>query len=213
MPERFAIYYAPAVDDPLWLAANAWYAKHPAITVSARRYGFHATLTPPFELAPATMAVALEVDMRVFAQARRAVPIGRIALRSIGGGFLALVPEIQGEALTGLAADCIRHFKSHRAPLTADERERRLAAARLTPRQVELLDTWGYPYVMEQFQFHMTLTDKLDEAAVAPVMAGAKTHFAAFIGRELVLDRLVLFHQPEAGAPFVRGPEAKLTPR
>ncbi len=34
-------------------------------------------------------------------------------------------------------------------------------ASNLTPDQQALLDRFGYPYVMEQFRFHMTLTDRL----------------------------------------------------
>ena len=31
----------------------------------------------------------------------------------------------------------------------------------LTSRQQTYLDLWGYPYVLEEFRFHMTLTDTL----------------------------------------------------
>ena len=34
----------------------------------------------------------------------------------------------------------------------------------LTDRQEALLTQWGYPYVMEEFRFHITLTGALDPA-------------------------------------------------
>ncbi len=64
---RVALYWAPAPDDPLWSAGNAWLGRDPAtnavlsqpdlpdiaaITAEARRYGFHATLKPPMRLRP-----------------------------------------------------------------------------------------------------------------------------------------------------------------
>ena len=53
MTRRFAIYYAPARDAALTLRAEAWLARPDlqAETVSARRYGFHATLKAPMEIA------------------------------------------------------------------------------------------------------------------------------------------------------------------
>jgi hypothetical protein len=36
------------------------------------------------------------------------------------------------------------------------------------------------------------------------VIAAASEWFAPAIGRDVTLDRLTLFHEPEPGAPFVR---------
>lgn len=204
MPERFALYYAPPVDPGLWGRANAWLRRTElqALTVSARRYGFHATLKPPFALAPGTTRAQLEQAVTTFAATRKPVPIGTLVVKSIGGGFLALLPETQTRRLTDFAGECVVAFERFRAPQTTADRAKRLPG--LSARQIDLLDRYGYPYVMEQFQFHMTLTDKLGAEDAKPVMAAATQHFAADIGRELVLDRLVLFHEPDAGAPFVR---------
>lgn len=204
MLERFAIYYAPAVTDPLWARANAWYARpeNQAITASARRYGFHATIKPPFELAAKATRGQLETKLAAFASAHPSVAVGRLVLRSIGGGFLALVPEEQSRQVTDFAGDCVVAFEPFRAALTAVDRARRLPG--LSMRQIDLLDRYGYPYVMEQFRFHMTLADRLPSEDAASVMAAARAWFAPHIGQDLMLDRLVLFHEPEPGAPFVR---------
>ena len=74
----------------------------------------------------------------------------------------------------------------------------------LTPRQEELLDGYGYPYVFEQFKFHMTLTDRMGEADRGEIGAAASTWFGPLLDQPMVLDNLSLFHEPERGRPFVR---------
>lgn len=221
MPERFAIYFAPETSTPLWIRAAQWLGRDPsgatpppavipgidraslgAVTISARRYGFHGTLKAPISLAAGTTRSELEAAVAAFAQAHRPVPIGRLVLRPIGA-FLALVPEAQSAALTTFAGECVTHFDPFRSPPTTREREKRFATG-LTQRQIELLDRYGYPYVLEEAQFHMTLADQMPEAQLAKVMAVAKDWFAPVLGQSLVLDRLSLFHEAEPGAPFTR---------
>lgn len=226
MPQRFAIYYAPATDDPLWSAASSWLgrdaaddAARPAAdiegvardvldanSVSARRYGFHATIKAPMALDPDYEIDALEAALSGFAETHAPVTIG-VLKPTLIDGFLALIPVVQPDALTDFAGKVVESFDGFRAPLNAVDREKRLKGGRLTARQVELLDRFGYPYVFEQFQFHMTLTDRLEEALKAPMVAAAERHFAMIDGRTMVLDRLVVFAEPEPGAPFVRRSE------
>jgi hypothetical protein len=128
--------------------------------------------------------------------------MGRLKLTLLDG-FLALVPEPQVEPLARFAAECVVAFEPFRAPLTREERERRVSAG-LTPRQLEYLDRYGYPYVLEEFQFHMTLTDRLPRAAAEQVVAAAQGWFGPPLASPVALDRLALFHEPEPGALFQR---------
>jgi hypothetical protein len=57
----------------------------------------------------------------------------------------------------------------------------------------------------------MTLTDRLPASEQERFRAAAAAHFGSLAESELALDRLVLFHEPEAGAPFVRGAEFVLS--
>jgi hypothetical protein len=100
----------------------------------------------------------------------------------------------------------VEDFDRFRAPLDPKDRARRLRAP-LTDRQVKLLDKFGYPYVLEQFQFHMTITDRLPMAKAAQVLAEARTHFAELTTSHLLIDRLVLFHEMQPGGDFDRGEE------
>lgn len=202
MSSRFAIYYAPAHDSVLWRRAEDWLALPDLepLTTSARRYGFHATLKAP-------MTLALDFDdldaaLTEFAVEHAALLLTGLAPRLIDG-FLALTTEPQPQTLTDLAADVVEAFEPFREPLTVAERERRLRAP-LTPRQVELVDRYGYPYVLEQFLFHMTLTDRLPEAIRPAMVERAEAWFADALAAPVRLDRLVVFAEPEPGAAFER---------
>jgi hypothetical protein len=76
------------------------------------------------------------------------------------GTFAAIRPSTRAGAasISALAAGALRELHWSRARPHKDERERRLASG-LTPRQVSLLDEWGYPYVLEEFRFHITVSD------------------------------------------------------
>ena len=80
----------------------------------------------------------------------------------------------------------------------------------LSERQIELLDAYGYPYVFEEFRFHMTLTDRLDDADARDIATAASTWFGPVLEEPVLLDRLVLFHEAEAGKPFRRVGDFKL---
>jgi len=69
MSERFAIYFAPARDSALGQAAETWLAQPDlqAISVSARRYGFHATIKAPMGLSDGMDRAALEMALTEFA--------------------------------------------------------------------------------------------------------------------------------------------------
>jgi len=217
---RYAIYYAPAQGSSLdqfgteMLGYDAWIgaalpfpegvtAQVPdwrELTEDPRKYGFHATLKAPMALAEGRTEKALHAACAEFASSARSLPKIAPVVNSISG-FIAVIPERPSSELTQLAADAVRVFDSFRAPLTADDRARR-NPLRLTPRQVENLDRWGYPYVMEEFRFHMTLTGRLDEARRESVLPMLRERFARLGLTELAVDRLALFKQDDAKARF-----------
>jgi len=228
MPHRIAIYFAPDAASPLWRKAAEWLGRDalggavPAGDIggiaraelgeksaSARRYGFHATIKPPMALADGKSEAELAAALTAFAAGHGPVSLGPLKLARLDG-FLALVPAAQPQALTDFAAGVVEAFEPWRAPVSAADKAKRNASGKLSARQLELLDRYGYPYVMEQFQFHMTLTDRLPPADQERFEAAALGHFGDLATAETVLDRLVLFHEPAAGAPFTRGAEFML---
>jgi hypothetical protein len=175
-----------------------------ALTVSARRYGFHATIKAPFALAEGRDLAGVEMAVSAFAARHKPVSMGMVGAHLIEG-FLALTPVSQPQQLTDFAATVVTEFEPFRQPLDAAERERRLKSP-LTARQIELVDTYGYPYVLEQFQFHMTLTDRMPADRKAELQSRAAAWFADELSAPILLDRLVLFHEAAPGEPFTRLP-------
>lgn len=220
MPPRFALYYAPDVNDPLWDRATIWLGRDAAsgarvdgtvagidpdrllnLTQSAARYGFHATIKPPMALAEGCSEAQLRAALEEFCAGAAPVDLGRLRIANLDG-FLALVPQEDNPALQHFAARVVAHFEPFRAPLDAASRAAR--AAGLTERQLELLDAYGYPYVLEQFRFHMTLTDRLSPEDRGDVPDAARIWFEPVLTRPVILDRLVLYCEPDFGKPFRR---------
>jgi putative phosphonate metabolism protein len=217
---RFALYFTPAPQsrlarfgaailgydcdagatvpqarlDGIDAAAAARAAAEPA------RYGFHGTLMAPFELAPGRSSGDLAAALVSFAARRAPVPIGRLKVDSIGA-FTALVPAGRQDAVGALAGECLSAFNDFRAPLDADDRARRLAA-RLSPRQIELLERWGYPYVAEEFRFHMTLTGRLPADERARFLAALAVAFAPLAHEPVEIDAVSLLRQDDRAARF-----------
>jgi hypothetical protein len=111
------------------------------------------------------------------------------------------VPAGASAELEGLAADCVLQFDAFRAPMTDEDRARR-NPSRLTPRQRGYLDRWGYPYVFEEFRFHMTLTGRLDDGRRASILEMLQNRFGDSGVSDLAVDRIVLFRQDEPDRRF-----------
>lgn len=212
---RYAIYYAPMPGTPLHLRGSSWLGRDAhtgealvrpdvdrlqRLTADPRRYGFHATLKPPFALRE---GVGPEALMRACA-ALAADSMGFRVKLKIGqlGGFLALVPDGESSQLQDLAARCVRELDGFRRSISADELARR-RKAELTARQDANLLRWGYPYVLEEFRFHMTLTERLEFGDAGRLLSAAQTYFAADLDEPVMIDGLTLFQEPEPGAPFL----------
>jgi putative phosphonate metabolism protein len=191
---RYAIYYAPEAG-PLAAFGAAWLGWDPAtgtevahpdvaalprpvaeLTDTPRKYGFHGTIKPPFRLAEGQSVQTLHEAAQ--ALCARLAPVTLEGLRlSRLGAFLALTPQGDAGALAALAGEIVEALDAFRAPPTEAEIARR-NPDKLSPVQRALLEKWGYPYVFDEFRFHLTLTGKLDsgeaeavEAALAPVVA------------------------------------------
>lgn len=220
MMRRYAIYFTPADDTALarfgwwWLGRRAedaagtlpelgleraWQARTIA---EARSYGFHATLKPPFRLAEGWQAADLRRALTDFAAGYPAFRTDPLVLEDLKG-FLALRPAGDPQAIQDLAAVCVEQFDAFRAPPTEAELQRRLAAP-LTDRHRELLARWGYPYVFDQFRFHMTLTCRLDVAERDQLRAVLAAPLVPVLAAPVAFDGLTLFEQAGPGEPFLR---------
>lgn len=221
MAPRFALYAAPPADDPLHGCAAEWLGWDPetgeslpvrpaaglgaeriaALTADPRRYGFHGTLKPPFRLAEGSDEGQLIVALERFVAARPPFRLPPLKL-DILGSFLALRPSAPSPEIDALAADCIRDFDRFRAPPSEKELARRRAVG-LTERQEQYLTTWGYPYVMEEFRLHFTLTGRIEDGAEREkVFRHLESKTAPLTRDPFAVEELCLFVQPASDAPF-----------
>ncbi|ABD08774.1 Protein of unknown function DUF1045 [Rhodopseudomonas palustris HaA2] len=217
---RYAIYYLPppgsvldrfgsallgydvvtGAEPPFPEAMTRAVPDWAAITREPRKYGFHATLKAPIALAAGQSEAELLWACATFAETPRAIPVIAPVVQSIGS-FIAVVPSAPSDELVQLATDCVRSFDTFRAPLTAADRARR-KPAQLTPRQIQYLDHWGYPYVIEEFRFHMTLTGSLDRVRHVELLGLLRQQFDVLDLGTLAIDRIAVCRQDSAGERF-----------
>lgn len=221
---RYAVYFAPNPGTLGWLAGSHWLGRCAALlqplpqldihgvpadalhrlTAAPRRYGWHATLKAPFALAPGVDWMTLHHAVQTVAQELRAFELPPLQVRRLGD-FLALVPapsHAANAALAEAAAACVTHLQPLAAPLSDADLARRRAVG-LTAQQDALMLRWGYPFVLEEFRFHMTITGRLsqvDAATQALVLDAAQEYFADM--PTLKFDSLALFAEPSPGADF-----------
>lgn len=177
----------PEADLPLSLAE---------ITETPRKYGFHGTMKPPFPLAPGTDLESLKSAIAHLAARCTPVELPGLTLARLGH-FLALVPNAPSPALARLAASCVTEIDPFRAAPSAEELARRRRAG-LSAAQEALLTRWGYPYVLEEFRYHMTLTGKLPTEHMDPVYA-ALSGYLGDLPEPFIIDSLALMGERPDG--------------
>lgn len=212
MYDRYAIYFTPegalAALGAAWLGwdvARGCAVAHPdvggldvaAITETPRKYGMHGTVKPPFVLAEGMTADALIGEVDALCATLAPVTLQGLELAAMGR-FLALVPVGDQSDLAQLAGTVVQQLDEFRAlPSEAELARRR--QANLTPAQDAHLVRWGYPYVLDQFRFHITLSSKLPKAQVAVVKDAIKPLFAPHLGVPFEIGSLTLAGQRADG--------------
>ena len=215
---RYAVYFVPEAGTPLATFGARWLGYDIETGVRAPRdylgldpdladqvvaepaiYGFHATLKAPFRLRNSASPELLTERLARVAQSKRRIGNVRLEVAQLGS-FLALRPAF-GAGLTRLASQFTMSLESFRAPISERERQHRLGA-NLTPYQRILFETYGYPFVLDEFRFHMSLTGPLEKSerkTVEPALRDAKADLAA---DPIEVSSICLAVQPEPGAPF-----------
>jgi len=218
---RYAIYFVPPAEsalyrfgssvlgydcytggtlthpDELVRDARAWHS----MVDEPRRYGFHATLKAPFHLSSACTEMQLIGALENFAASGHVISVIAPVVRMLSG-FAAILSQQQEASLDALAANCTKAFDSFRAPISPQERARRIAAG-LNQAQVENLDRWGYPFVFADFRFHMTLTGRIAPDARESAVALLRRSFERLCGYGAIpVDRLALLKQESSDTAF-----------
>ncbi len=223
MTVRYAVYFSPEVQSPWWTLGARWIGRDEQkdialqrtapcslpdaalehITAEPRRYGFHATLKPPFRLTDGLDEADLLRSTHALARRLEPLPLGPMHLRELDD-FLALMPDAAVPGLELFAQSCMTELDGLRAPMSEAEIQKR-QPHKLDARGRELLALYGYPHVLERFRFHMTLTGPvttLEARLVTLALAPDVSRLNA--ASPLVLDRLCIFREDAPGLPFLR---------
>src|SRR5690606_3337453 len=219
MTERSAIYFAPAATSNLWDRAATWLGRDASdgtpfdgpvagidrdrllnLTQSANRYGFHATIKAPMVLADGATEADLRAALAEFVTHHQPIDLGRLRLAALQG-FLALMVDGENEAPQDFAAHVVEDFDPFRALMSVKDRAAR-AGERAPVDASGLSDAFSYPYVRVESRFLTALADCLGEADARHAAAAAATWFGPVLDQPVLLDRLLLFHESDAGKPL-----------
>jgi putative phosphonate metabolism protein len=218
---RCAVYFAPPQDDPLAVAAARWLGRdaytgeriegvetagivandRAYLTAAPRRYGFHGTLKAPFKLAEGLTLTALGDALDRFAAGRHAIVLPEMQVGLLDD-FYALMPARPSRELNDLASAIVTDLDVFRAPLEEADFARR-GRAHLGDRALANLLTWGYPFIFDEFRFHMTLTGPVPAIERDHVRDVLGHHFGELATAPLVIGQLAVFIEPEPHAPLV----------
>jgi hypothetical protein len=213
--KRYAVYFAPR-PGPFAKVANAWLGWDPDLgqpiaqpapqglprrvadlTSDPAKYGFHGTIRAPFRPGEGVGVDQIKAAVADIAAAYAPVVCDGLQVENLHG-FLALTPMGDLGPLRALAEGVVRGTNGLRAPLTPTEVAKRRPES-LSPRQRDLLEAWGYPFVMEEFYFHLTLTGRLQGTEADTVQPILAAHFAPHLPRPFVVQDLCLYGEDNAG--------------
>lgn len=211
MFRRYAVYYTPegslAEVGAAWLGwdlAKGARVPHPdipgldaaALTAKPRRYGLHGTIKPPFFLQKGTTEEELHDQLTQLCGQLPPVTLDGLELAKMPG-FVAVKPIGSSITLAKMASQVVTQLDGFRAPPTEEELARRRRRRFLSAAQEQHLANWGYPYVMDQFRFHITLTGRVGDTE--EILAGLKPYFAPHLPARFGISSLTLVGQDAAG--------------
>ena len=215
---RHAVYFAPPPQHPLWVLGCHWLGRAaddagsagaPAgpLVATPWRYGFHATLKAPMALADDEHAAGWLAAVGAVAARHRPFDLPALHVARLAD-FIALRPARAARCDPSAAAPG-RRLRDRAGPLArAAPGAARPVSARQTPldaRQRANVDRFGYPHVLDDWRFHMTLSNDMageNAERIAELQAAAARHFAPALGLPLRCEHLCVFVEPGPGQPF-----------
>ena len=183
---RYAIYYAPPKESSLEEFGRYWFGWDPLNAklinnkqrinylngfgiknlknidknvLIAKKYGFHGTLIPPFKLNKNYSTNTLFKKTEEIAKKLKKFKFYKFKLKKINN-FYAFVQNKKNNNINKLSNRLVRELFKFRSPLTKKEIDRR-NPSKLSKLQLNILYKWGYPYLMSEFNFHMTLASEV----------------------------------------------------
>ena len=104
----------------------------------------------------------------------------------------------QPAELVALESSVVTRLDEFRAPLTPQEYDRRRPEA-LPAQARKHLDHWGYPFVLDLFSYHLTLSDGMDARAAGAVLDLLSPRLSPLIAAPMRVNAAALVGEDEAG--------------
>ncbi|MTH35652.1 DUF1045 domain-containing protein [Paracoccus limosus] len=210
---RLALYHLP--DGPLGAFGAAWLGwdarrgatlprpelphlpdEAETLTAVPMRYGFHATLKAPFRLAPGHEVQ--DVARRARLVCDHLTPFDLQLELARDYGFVALRPRQQPPQLQALEQALVTRLDDLRAPLSPEERDRRRPDLLPEPARRHL-DHWGYPHVLELFQYHLTLSGQLAAEDAKALCQALQAPLAPLLAQPMAVKAVALVGEDAEG--------------
>ena len=216
---RFAIYFVPPESNDLTRFTASWFGwdvykgikvDYPVlhnlnydikeITNTPSKYGFHGTLKAPFSLVPDKTIDDLKLSLSMLSRSIKKFEIPSICLRIIDE-FIAIVPTSQNESIHSLAKKCLEDLDSFREA-ESDEILNKRRSGRLSTSEEHNLLKWGYPYVLDDFQFHLTMTGKLPLKVCKHVFSVLSLELHEVLNAPLFIGKICLVGENKMDGKF-----------
>jgi hypothetical protein len=208
--QRYAIYWTPAVGTPFAEFGEAWLGGFDTFGLPAElaargakspaSYGLHATLKAPFRLREDASVKALQAALDEFCDSGRPLHAAPLKFGRYQRHLTLMLDGNEAE-IDRLAGDCVTRFDRVRAPLSEEDRRRR-EVGEMTPRQAAYLEEFGYPYILDDFCFHISLAGPLEEAEIDAVEAALAMRLAPLMAAQFQIGDLTLLGEPRDGGAF-----------
>ena len=183
---RYAIYYAPPKESSLEEFGRYWFGWDPLNAklinnkqrinylnrfgiknlknidknvLIAKKYGFHGTLIPPFKLNKNYSTNKLFKKTDEIAKKFKKFKFYKFKLKKINN-FYAFVQNKKNSNINKISNRLVKELFKFRSPLTKKEIDKR-NPSKLSKLQLNILHKWGYPYLMSEFKFHMTIASEV----------------------------------------------------
>ena len=211
--KRYAIYYAPIENCELDVFGKCWLGWDPykgveitksyppklpnlqkfsRFVLAPKQYGFHGTIKAPFRLKDGYTYNDLENKVGEISKQIHSFHLDKLIIKKLGY-FIALIPtnnlkvnEVSNKFVEGL--DYLRD------ELSENEIKKR-NPIKLTSRQKKMLFKWGYPYVFNEFKFHLTLTSKLNIEEIDDVFKSLQNILTQFNLIKINFNSVCIFGQ------------------
>ena len=211
--KRYAIYYVPSENSELDLFGKCWlgwdpykgvettksdlsklpsFKKFSSLVLTPKQYGFHGTIKAPFKLKNEYTYNDLENKVREISKQIHSFYFDQLIIKKLGN-FIGLIPT-NNLKINAVSNKFVEELDYLRDELSESEIKKR-KPHKLTSNQKQMLFKWGYPYVFDEFKFHLTLTSKLNVVEIDEVFRSLQNILKQVNLNKISFNNICIFGQ------------------